>query len=155
MLEGAAQVLGHRREVGGGRHRVETADADVDRMDRPAADDLLESVPRFLQRQSALDGVAVRARHGNDIGGPEEVRGVQHVHVQRVAVNPLPAVQQPAQGEEFVRQRHTTGILDRVAGAGLIGHRADAADPCGDIRRFVVGTAAQERLEEPGWFVDV
>ena len=34
-------------------------------------------------------------------------------------------------------------------GAHLVGDRADAADAGGDVRRFRVGTPAQECLEEP------
>jgi hypothetical protein len=37
----------------------------------------------------------------------------------------------------------------------LVGNRADAADPGGDVGRLSTGAAAQERLEEPGRLVDV
>ena len=47
------------------------------------------------------------------------------------------------------------GVLDRRARAHLVGDRADAADPGGDVRRLGVGAAAQERLEEAGRLVDI
>ena len=41
-----------------------------------------------------------------------------------------------------------------MAGAHLVGHRADAADAGGDVGHLGDGTAPQERLEEPRRFED-
>ena len=60
---------------------------------------------------------------------------MQQVDVQGVAVDPFPAVQQPAQRHQFGIQRHPAGVFDRVASAHLVGHRADSTDPGGSGSR--------------------
>jgi len=75
--------------------------------------------------------------------------------VQRVALDPLPAVQQPAQVGDRLGDGDAAGGLDRRARAHLVGDRADAADAGGDVRRLGIRAAAQERLEEAGRLVDV
>ena len=72
-----------------------------------------------------------------------------------MAMDPLAAIQRPAKCNQFWINADSAGILDRIAGAELIGDRADAADPRGEIRRFGVGAATQERLEKTRWLVDV
>ena len=79
---------------------------------------------------------------------------MQQVDVQRVALDPLPAVEQPAHQPDLLRDPDTAGVLDRVARAHLVGDRADAADPRGDVRWLGVSTAAQQCLEEPRRLVD-
>ena len=51
--------------------------------------------------------------------------------------------------------RHAACVFDRVAGTHLIGDRADAAHPRGDVRRLGIGPATQECLEEPRRLIDV
>jgi len=75
---------------------------------------------------------------------------VQHDHVQHVALDPLAAVQEPAQLAQLPVGVQAPGVLDGVARAHLVRDRADAADPGGDFRRLGVPAAAQERLEEAG-----
>ena len=58
----------------------------------------------------------------------EEVGRMQHQHVQRVALDPLAAVEQPAQLAQRPVDDDAAGILDGVDGARLVGDRADAAD---------------------------
>ena len=70
-------------------------------------------------------------------------------------MDPLPAVQQPAQLHELRIDRHAADIFDRVAGTDLIGDGTDPTHPRGEVRRLGVGPAAQEGLEEPWRFVDV
>ena len=84
----------------------------------------------------------------------EEIRRVQHVHVQHVAFDPLAAIQQPAQRADLRRDGDAERVLHRVHRAHLVGDRADAADAGGDVRHFHAGTAAQEGLEEPRRFED-
>src|SRR5690348_5321216 len=57
--------------------------------------------------------------------GAQEVGGVEQVDVQRVALDPLAAVEQPAQRQDLVGHGDAAGVLDRPARAGLVGHRAD------------------------------
>lgn len=85
----------------------------------------------------------------------QEVRKVQQEDVQRVTVDPLAAVQQPAQLHDFRVHRHAAGIFDGIARTHLVRHRADPADPRGQVGRFGMSPSTQERLEEPRRLVDV
>src|SRR3990170_4175106 len=78
----------------------------------------------------------------------EEVGRMQQVDVERVALDPLAAIDQPAERAQRPVDRYPERVLHRVDGAHLIGDRADAADARGDVGRFGEGAAAQERLEE-------
>ena len=79
---------------------------------------------------------------------------MQQVDVQRMALDPLAAVQQVAKVADRRVERGAAGRLDRLARAHLVGDRADAADAGRDVGRFGVGAAAQEALEESRWFED-
>ena len=137
-----------------GRQAVEAADADVDGVDGASTDEGHEGVAGFLQPQSTFDDGAVVGGHLDRPGVAQEVRCVQQVDVQRVALDPLAAVQQPAQQPQLLRNRYAAGVLDRQARAHLVGDGADPADAGGDVRGFRPRPAAQERLEEPRWLED-
>ena len=143
-----AAQLGHRR------HLVEPADPHVDRMHRASADQVHQIVAGLLQPQPALDHRRVVRGHLDRPVVAEEIRGVQQEDVQRMAFDPLPAVQQPPHQPDRLGNRDAAGILDRPARAHLVGDRADPADPRRDVRRFGPRPAAQERLVEPGRLVD-
>ena len=66
-------------------------------MDLAAADERHQRVAGLLHLQPLLDDLAVVARHLDRARVAEEVGCVQHVDVQRVALDPLAAVEQPAQ----------------------------------------------------------
>ena len=105
-------------------------------------------MPGLLQRQPALDG---RGRVPGQLDGAvvaEEVGRVEHVDVERVALDPLAAVEEAAEHPDRLGQLDAADVLDRVDRARLVGDRADPADPGGDVRRLEEGAAAQERLEE-------
>jgi len=76
---------------------------------------------------------------------------MQHVDVQRVALDPFAAVDQPAQCSELTLDTDAARVLHRMHGAHLIRDRADAADACGNVRRLGELPSAQERLEESRW----
>ena len=117
-------------------------------MDLAAADERHQLVAGLLQRQPALDG---RGRVPGELDRAvvaEEVGRVEHVDVERVALDPLAAVEEPAQRADRLGHLDAADVLDRVDRAHLVGDRADAADPRGDVRRLEEGAAAQERLEE-------
>jgi len=124
-------------------------------VDGPAAEELQQRVAGLFQLQAAFDDVTVVAGEGDRVGVAEEVGGVQQADVQGVAGDPFPAVQQPAQAGERWVESGPARLLDGVAGAGLVGDRADPADPGGDVGWLGVGAAAQERFEKPRRFVDV
>ncbi len=155
VVERAAERVGERGEFGRSGGPVEAADADVDRVDGPAAHHLHDGVPGLLQGQAALDEVAPGRGHLDPAAVAEEIGRVQQVDVQRVALDPLPAVEQPAEFGDRALDGDAAGGLDGLARAHLVGDRADAADPGGDVRRLGVGPSAEERLEEAGRLVDV
>src|SRR5215468_66336 len=72
-----------------------------------------------------------------------------------MALDPLAAVDEPPQRGDRLGDLRAAGVLDGRTRAHLVGDRADAADPRGDVGRFGVPSSAQQRLEEPGWLVDV
>ena len=151
------ELLGQGRHLGPGRCPVEAAHPDVDRMDRPAADQFHDRVSGLLQRQPTLDQSASAALpcEVERAGVAEEVGRVQQVDVQRVTFDPLSAVEQPAKIGDRSGDLDPAGRLDRQACAHLVGHRADPADARGDVGRLGVPPPAQERLEEPGRLVDL
>jgi len=155
VIERPAQRVGERGELGPGGRPVEAADADVDGVNGPAADQFHDGVPGLLERQAALHDVAPGRGHLDSAAVTEEIRRVQEVDVQRMALDPFPAVQQPAQVGDRSLDGDAAGVLDRLARAHLVGDRADAADPGRDVRRLSVGATAQECLEEAGRLVDV
>ena len=74
---------------------------------------------------------------------------MEHVDVQRVALDPLAAVEEPAQHADRLGHLDAAEVLHRVDGAHLVRDGADAADAGGDVGRLAERAAAQERLEEP------
>jgi hypothetical protein len=111
-------------------------------------------VAGLLDLEPLLDHRAVVAGHRDAALVAEEVRRVQQEHVQRVALEPLAAVDQPAEQPDPLIDLNAAGVLDRRTGAHLIGDRADAADPRGDVRRLGVAPPAEEGLEEARRLVD-
>ena len=72
-------------------------------MDRPTADQLDQLVADLLEVEAALHQVAVVGGQLDGAVVAEEVGGVQQVDVQRVALDPLAAVEEAAQvGERTV-----------------------------------------------------
>ena len=74
---------------------------------------------------------------------------MEHVDVERVALDPLAAVEEPAQQADRLGYLDAAEVLHRVDGAHLVRDGADAADAGRDVGRLEERAAAQERLEEP------
>ena len=115
----------------------------IDEMVRAAAKRRPEqlAVADAPNRAEALGGEALRlswAEIDNAVDA-EEVGGMEHVDVEGVALDPLPAVEKAAQLRDVRRHSDSARILDREAGRHLIGDGADAADPRGDVGRLGVG----------------
>jgi hypothetical protein len=85
----------------------------------------------------------------------QKVRQVEHEDVQRVALDPLAAVEEPAQRSQLSVDLDAACLLHRLHRAHLVGDRADPADAGGDVRRLGEGAPAQERLEEARRLVDL
>ncbi len=142
------QRLDQRAQFPSRRRAIEAANAHIHRMDRAAAEQFQDLVADLLQLQALAHDIAMVLRHLDRALVAEEVRRMQHVDVQRVALDPLAAIQQPAQLPHRLAHRDAERVLHRVHRAHLVGDRADAADACGDVGRLGVGAAAQESLEE-------
>jgi len=154
-LEGALERLRERAQLTHGRGAVEAADAEVDRVHLPAADRRDEAVAHLLERERLLDDLAVVTRHLDHAAVAEEVGRVQHVDVERVALDPFAAIDQPPQvADRALVDRHPACVLHRPYGAHLIGDRADAADSRGDVGGLGERAAAKQRLEEARRLVD-
>src|ERR1035441_9463894 len=111
-------------------------------------------VPELLQLESLRIDLGVVLRHVDRALIPEKVRRVEHRDVQDVALDPLAAIEEPAEVPDGARDGDAAGVLHRVDGAHLVGDRADAADPRGDVGRLGEVPSPEERLEEPGRLVD-
>ena len=79
---------------------------------------------------------------------------MQHVDMKGVALDPFAAIEQPAKLAQGACDLNAQGLLHRVNRTHLVGYRADAANPGGDVRRLGEGATAQERFEEPGRLED-
>src|SRR6476659_5880243 len=77
----------------------------------------------------------------------EEVGSVQEVDVERVALDPLGAVQEPAERPRGRLDLDADQVLEGVDRAHLVRDRADAADAGHDLEHLVGGPAHDERLE--------
>ena len=75
--------------------------------------------------------------------------------MQGVALDPLPAVEEPPQGRHPVIDGDTARILHGRAGAHLIGHRADSADAGRDVGRLGEVPSDQQGLEVAGRLEDL
>ena len=67
-------------------------------MDRPPADPGDERLPARFSRSPLSTVVLWSLRQVESARVPEEVRQMQQVDVQGVALDPLPAIEQPAKG---------------------------------------------------------
>ena len=148
------QPLGQAAQLPLGGRPPEASQAYVDRVHLAAADESDDRVARLLHTEAELDDLAVVAGHGHRALVSEEVRRVQHEHMQHVALDPLAAIDQAPQLADRAVDRDAAGVLDRGARAHLVGHGADAADARSDVGRLGVAPAAQQRLEEAGRLVD-
>ena len=61
---------------------------------------------------------------------------MQHHDMQRMALDPFAAIDQPPQRPQLPVDLDAEGVLDRMHRAHLIGDRADAADAGNDVRAF-------------------
>ena len=96
-LARALERLDERAQLAPRRRAVEAADADVDRVDLAAADERHHVVAGLLQREPALDRRRRVAGELDRAVVAEEVGRVEHVDVERVALDPLAAVEEAAQ----------------------------------------------------------
>src|SRR5579872_2368834 len=73
---------------------------------------------------------------------------MEKVNVQGMALDPLAAVQQPAQGSQGSADGGTARRLDCMHRTHLVGNGADSTDTRCYVGCFGVGAPAEQRLEE-------
>ena len=125
---------------------METARLDAHGMNFPAAKELHDFVAGLLDREAVLDHRAMVAGHGYPVREAEEVGRMKHHHVQAVAFDPFPAINEPAQRPKLPFDLGAESVLDRMDGAHLIGDRADAANARDDVGHFVRSRGRAGRL---------
>ena len=148
QVAGKFQRFHHRGELAGVRRPIEPADPYVHRMDRATAEQGQQFVASLFEREPTLHGVGVVAGHRDAVGIAEKVGGVQHHDVQRVALDPLAAIEEPAQDAGRRVDHDPQRVLDGVHAAHLVGDRTDPADPRDDVEHLAEPASAQQRLEK-------
>ena len=123
-------------------------------MDRPPADQLHDLVPDLLELEPALDDRRVITREVDGVLVAEEVGCMEQVHVEGVTLDPLAAIQEPAELVQRSVHGNAARGFDGVACTHLVGDRADPAYARSDVGRFGVPAPAQERFEESRRLVD-
>jgi len=124
-------------------------------MDRPAPDGLDDHVAHALEVETTLHRAGVALGQLDRVGAAEEVRGVQQVHVQRVALDPLAAVEKTPERADPFAHVDAAGVLHRQTSRHLIGDRTDATDSRGDVGRLAEVTTPEQRFEVARRFKDL
>ena len=88
------------------RCAVESAESDVDRVDRATTEQFDDVVARAFQREDALDDSRVIGRNCDPAVVTEKIGSVQQTDVQHVALDPFAAVEQAAQLAQLAPTRH-------------------------------------------------
>src|SRR6516225_11333414 len=137
------QRFGKRRQLGAVGHSVESANACIYWMDLAPAKQAQEVVAGLLERQRALQRFAMIARHRNRVRIAKEVWRMQHHNVQRMALDPFAAIEQPTQSANRLVDLDAERILDSVHPAHLVRDRADPADTSNNIENLAKAAPAQ------------
>ena len=118
-------------------------------MDRPPADERDDPVAEALHAQATLHDRRVVARELDRARVSEEVRRVQEMDVQRVALDPFPAVEEATQPVHLRVDRDPEQVLEGVYRGHLVRDRADPADAGDDVDDLVGRSADDQLLEIP------
>jgi len=116
-------------------------------MDRPAAEDAHEAVSGLLEPEAARDQIAMILGHLHRARVAEEVGRMKEIDVERVTLDPLPAVEKASQCPRRRIDRDAEERLERMDRAHLIGDGADSADPGDDVDHLVGRPADDQGLE--------
>ena len=117
-------------------------------MDLASTDRDMSSLPVFFSASPRSTAPRRVPRELDRSRVAEEVGRVEHVDVERVALDPLAAVEDAAQHLDRLRDVDAAGVLHGLDGAHLVRDGTDAADARGDVGRLGEGAPAKQRLEE-------
>ena len=91
-IEAPLKVIPEALQFTPSRRPIETAYRHVDRMYRPTAGDLQQSIADFLESQSAVNLVRIAFGQLDAARASKEIRDMQQVHVDAVAFDPFATV---------------------------------------------------------------
>ena len=158
-LEGDVERLGQLaldgRDLAAAEGSREPANPDRHRVNRPPADELDDPVARLLEGQPGLDRRAVVLGELEGAGIAQEVRQVEQVDVERVALDPFAAVEQAPKRADLGIDRNAQRVLEGVDSGHLVGDRADAADAGDDVDDLVGRPTDDQPLEVAGRLEDL
>ena len=138
-----------RRAPGRSRRREHSPDGS-----RVRRAGVISALPTFFSARPPRTASPCFAGHLDAVLEAQEIRRMQHHHVQRMALDPFAAIEQPAQRPQLAADGDAECVLHRMHRAHLIRDRTDAADARGDVRRLGEAAAAQQRLEQARRFED-
>ena len=143
------QGAGQGSYGGPGRRLVKPPDADIDGVHGSAPDCGHYKVAGLFQPQASLQCRPVERSQLYGVLTAEKVRGMQEVHVQGVALDPLATVQETTQLLHLGADSGPESVLDGGARRHLVGNRANAADAGRNVGDLLVAPPGQEGLEKP------
>jgi len=146
------ELINERLQFGNGGSPVKAADADIDGMDFPSADDVHDFVADFLEFQCVLDDGLMIPGHSDRIFVPEKIGSVQKINMEGMAFDPFTAIEETPEFAQLAIDRNSADTFHCMNGAHLVGNRADAANAGGNIGCLKKLPAAQEALKEAGRF---
>ena len=98
-------------------------------MDLSSAQNVHDLVPDLLHPQRVPHKIRLVLRQLQRILIPQEIRGMEHVHMQDMALDPFAAIEQPAQFTQLSVHRHAERILHRMHRSSS-GRRRDRCRRC-------------------------
>src|SRR5262249_33956985 len=91
------QALTQKRELPARWRSIEATHTDIDRVYRAATEKRDDLIAQLLQLETLLDNSRMVFCHLNRIRIAKEIRSVKHENVERVALDPLAAIDQSSQ----------------------------------------------------------
>lgn len=155
LLKGLLELGDQVGQSAGLRESVKATDSDVDRVDRPTAEDFEDPIAELLEFQASLDLVREYLGQFDPAMAIEEIGGMEQVDVQHMAFDPFGAVDQTPQRSDGFRDSNAQDRLEGLNGRDLLSDRADATDARSDIGDILDRSASQEGFEEPWGLVDI
>lgn len=155
LLKGLLEFGDQVGQLAGLWESIKATDSDVDRVDRPTAEDFEDPIAELFEFQASLDLVWEFPGQFDPTVAIEEIGGMEQVDVQHMAFDPLGAVDQTAQRGDGFGDSNAQDRLEGLDGRDLISDRTDATDTRGDIGDILDRSASQEGFEEPWGLVDI
>ena len=121
----------------------------------PSPQEFQQRVAHLLEAQAPLDFAPVVSGHRHRALVPQEIRSVEQIDMQGVALDPLRAVEQPAEHADLRTGPDPQSRFQRMDSAHLVSHRTDPADARGNVGHFLEMAPAQESFKKAGRLEDV